>query len=393
MAKQNVSSEKKEAFYAHILGFFDQQVLASYRNQPDKYVLETDYFEGHLHTADDGEERDEEEAKERTIDIRFGYRTRDNGDLALVVYLPDLFERSAGHVPQWAGYHLQAPKWTTETDTRFDLWKARYLEGSWDVDNGPRSHLEAVIASINALCLEVVGQPLFKYPTNPALNFPAAQNSYAYQDAHRELYSYVIDGLTKQTISLIAAKQGLVLNLNSEKTVDALKKALPTLPTDSILWSACATISTARREAGHGVRSPAQRLLAFEQFTRDMEALVSGLQEVLKGLEHVLGMDGEKALKRQQAKAWLPRIDRPARGHYSINQVTQTVGRTIEHVEYGFRQHRDDLHESEAIILYFTDGSILGIDTGSNVGNIVMTHEEFHPDDFHADFMLTWVPS
>jgi len=43
--------------------------------------------------------------------------------------------------------------------------------------------------------IEVVGQALFKFSNNPALNFPVAQNTHAYQDAHKELYSYVIDGL------------------------------------------------------------------------------------------------------------------------------------------------------------------------------------------------------
>jgi hypothetical protein len=64
----------------------------------------------------------------------------------------------------------------------------------------------------------------------------------------------------------------------------------------------------------------------------------------------------------------------------------------VERVEFGFRERHDGVHQSEAMILFFTDGSILGVDTGSNAGNIASKYEGLRPDDFHADFMLYWVP-
>src|SRR5438105_3770374 len=121
------------AFYAKIVGFFDQRILAVYNSEPDKYVLETDNFEGTLRRAYD---EDELAIAEDHIDIRFGYRTLASGNLALAVYLPDLVEKSASHVKQWSGYHLENPEWTTESDPPFQMWKARYLEGSCDVVNG-----------------------------------------------------------------------------------------------------------------------------------------------------------------------------------------------------------------------------------------------------------------
>src|SRR6266487_1874480 len=204
---------EKEAFYAKIVGFFDQRVLASYRSEPDRYVLKTDHFEGHLQAVvdDDGVPV----AADR-IDIRFGYRTCASGDLALAVFLPDLFEKSSTHVQQWTAYHLKSPEWTTELDKRFEMWTARYLEGSWSIENGPRYHLEDTVEVINALCLEVVEHTLFQFTSNPALNFPSAQNTHAYQDAHKELYGYVIDGLDKQTIQRIATHQGLTINVSSD---------------------------------------------------------------------------------------------------------------------------------------------------------------------------------
>jgi hypothetical protein len=384
MTKQHID---KEAFYARIVGFFDQRILAVYKSEPDKYVLETDNFEGTLRRAYDV---DEYTTAEDHIDIRFGYRTLASGNLALAVYLPDLVEKSASHVKQWAGYHLEDPEWTTQPDHRFQMWKDRYLEGSWKVENGPRYHLENTIATINALCIEVVGQALFKFSTNPALNFPVAQNTHAYQDGHKELYNYVIDGLDKQTIELIAAHQNLKLNLNSDNTVNALKRALPMLPPN--LQSALEKVSNERRLAGHKVRPKAKRFQAFEEFTKDLEAVVVGLRELLATLENVLGMDSERACERQSTKKWLPRIDRPSEAHYAITKLPVIIGKTVERVEFGFREHYDGSHQSEAMILFFTDGSILGIDTGSNAGNIASNYEGLQPEDFHADFMLYWVP-
>jgi len=176
MTQQHVD---KEAFYARIVGFFDQRILAVYKSEPDKFVLETDNFEGTLRRVSDD---DEYAIAEDHVDIRFGYRTLASGNLALAVYLPDLVEKSASHVKQWVGYHLESPEWTTEPDPRFQMWKDRYLEGSWNVENGPRYHLENTIATINALCIEVVGQALFTFPNNPALNLSVVQNTYAYQD-------------------------------------------------------------------------------------------------------------------------------------------------------------------------------------------------------------------
>jgi hypothetical protein len=379
----------KEAFYQQIVGYFDQQVLASYRSEPNKYILKTDHFEGRLQSVVD--DAGVAVAAGR-IDIRFGYHTRANGDLALAVFLPDLVDKSSMHSPRWAAYRLANQELTVEPDRRFELWKARHLEGSWSVENGPRYHLEETVAIINALCLEVVGQALFKFTNNPTLNFPSAQNTHAYQDTHRELYGYIIDGLDKGTIKRIADHQSLTINVSSDKTLKALEKALPTLSPDSILWRALDKVSAERRNAGHSVRPPAQRFSAFEEFTNDLEAVVAGLRKLLTILENVLGMRGERAQRRQQAKAYLPRIDRPPEAHYSIAQLPQIVGKTVERVEYGFCEHIEGAHQSEGMILYFTDGSILGIDTGSNACNVADEHEGLQPDEFHTDFMLKWVP-
>lgn len=90
-------------------------------------------------------------------------------------------------------------------------------------------------------------------------------------------------------------------------------------------------------------------------------------------------------------KNYLPRISRPAEGHYSICQAELMVGKTIERVEYGFREEIKNVHQSEVLIMYFTDGSIMAIDTGSNALNIADSKKGLKANDFHADLQLTFI--
>ena len=77
------------------LGYFDQQVLASYRNEPHKYRIVTDYFEGELTVTDEYYSELEKTGKtSEAVSIQFGYRTLRDGNLAIVAWLPDLFEKS-----------------------------------------------------------------------------------------------------------------------------------------------------------------------------------------------------------------------------------------------------------------------------------------------------------
>ncbi len=262
----------KDAFYKAIVGFFDQQALASYRNEADKYTLKTDHFEGRLEKTEANQSSDR-------LDIRFGYRTRTNGDLALAVFLPDIDEASPNHQSRWLGFLLQDSDLADAPDPRFEMWKDRYLEGSWEVDNGPLYYIEDTIAVINALCNEVVGKPLFEFSTNPILNFPAAQNTHAYQNAHKELYGYAIDGLDKDTISLIGAYTGAHLNLNNDNTLNAIKRVLPTL-VNSDFERALDTISRERRLAGHKVRPAAQSFQAFRAIHCRPASTGSGAERV-----------------------------------------------------------------------------------------------------------------
>ncbi len=398
MDEQEQDTDKS---YKKLLGYFKQDVLASYKSQPDKYVVETDFFEGRIRlTKDYAAELIKLDNTQEMIDVRFGYRTLKSGELAIAAYMPDLVgnpggPRSQAHQDVWLGFLIESPEWTAELDDRFSLWVQRYVEGDWNVENGPLRQLEDVIQTISALTAKELGCSLFKFPKNPALNFPSAQNTHQYQDAHRELYGYVIDGLDKSCIDQVASRAGGAQKSSGKMTVQALQQALPQMPSTR-LWRALETVSEQRIKAVHAVRPAATKFQAFEQFNQDVEAVLDGLRDLLTHLEGVLNMNGERARERQTAQSGLPKIDQnPDRApmeNYSINQIQRAVGKTIERVEFGFEERIQEVHESEVIILHFTDGSVLGISTGSNSVNLSSEYQGLQPEDFHVDFMLHWFP-
>ena len=71
-------------------------------------------------------------------------------------------------------------------------------------------------------------------------------------------------------------------------------------------------------------------------------------------------------------------------------------GKTVKKVSCGMREDNIDLHQSQVLQLEFTDGSILYIETASNVQNVMHDvnserQSSIKAPDFHADLWLTWV--
>jgi hypothetical protein len=198
--------------------------------------------------------------------------------------------------------------------------------------------------------------------------------------------------LDKDGIQAIAEHLGLSIKIGSDRTIAALKKALPDIPEESTLWIALDHISSQRRSAGHAVRERARSFPATETFRENVRQCLEGLAELLVHLEKVLGMSAQLASKRQSAKRYLPEIVAPPESHYAINRMRKAEGKTVERIEVGFRTDYDSCHGSEAIIIHFTDGSIIGIDTGSNAANLAWDRDDLAPNDFRVDFQVTVVP-
>jgi len=373
-----------------ILGFFNPAVLAPYREQPDKYIITTDHFDGRVTvTSAYFAQLDDAAQDKEYIDVKFGYRTLRSGELAVVAYLPDLVDHSPNHVERWRPFVIAGHDWLEEDkDVRFSLWYRRYLEGDWNVENGPASQLVSELTLINGLAREAVGTRLFAVD-EPNISYPAAQNTHRYEDAHRELYGVLIDGLDKGTIEGLGKRLGRPVNAQNSRTRDALAKIVPA-SSDPAFSAPLDNVSAQRRLASHNVRPAARSMPAFEQFTADLESCHCALRLLRTSLESELKMDAVKAMNRQEALAHLPRIVRPPEPNYSINEAARMEGRTISKVEFGFRHDIEGVHQSELLLIHFSDGSIMGIDTGSNAGNL--RDKPSQPDEFHVDFRMHWVP-
>lgn len=364
------------------IGFFDQQVLASYRNEPDKWVIENDYFEGRV--------RSRLEASD-LLDVRFGYRALENGDLAIAAWLPDLW-KTTPHLRRWEAFRQVDPKWAT-TDARYDLWVRRYLGGDWDVENGPRMKLAELVEYVRAVTDEATGIPLLSAPLPEDLAFPSAQNTYAYACAHADLYRCLIDGIDKECLRRLAAIRQITVGLESSKTVAGLLTVLPELRDSSEFTSAYEKTSAQRRNASHGIKGKAVRSAAFESFSQDLEQWVAAFASLLRILESVLCQTGIEAKERLEAQRSLPRITNPPEPHYSVNQAVRMIGKTVERVDVGLREDRPGIHRSEVMLLHFADGSTLGVETGSNARNLSNLFKSMSPQDFHVDLQLQWVPA
>lgn len=76
------------------------------------------------------------------------------------------------------------------------------------------------------------------------------------------------------------------------------------------------------------------------------------------------------------------------------NLLGNIQGKTIKSHTLGFVKFSDDIHESHVLILEFTDGSKLYIQTACNADNIISDvisgRTDFKTSDFHSDLFFTW---
>ncbi len=384
-----------EAAADRFLAFFRPEVLAQYRERADRYELRSDNFEGRL-TLSKGyySQLNDYEKDAEYLDVLFGYRTLQTGELCIVAFKHDIARTSKRHIELWAPYLIEKGECVDFlNDPRFSLWYRRYAEGDWDVDNGPGFHLVEEIRSINALAIEAVGIPLYDVGHDPLIVFPAADNTWRYEDAHVSLYGVLIDGLSLPCIRAFAARLGRKMDPAATRTLNAIQNTLfpSQLGADARFKAPMENISVQRGNGSHGVRPAAKRMNAFEQFSKDLEESLEAIRLLKVALEQELGMNAHKSRIRQDALALLPKISGPVQDGASALQSMSMQGKTIEKVEVGCRSRIDNVHQSEVMILYFTDGSQMSIDTGSNAGNLRC--EKHQSDDFHVDLRVHWVPA
>lgn len=378
----------------HLVKFFSGEILALYATQPDKYTIETDYFSGEINTAERHYTAVAESTGTNIIGVKFGFRTRKDGDLALAVWMPDLKRCSSDELMKWTGFSLEKDSFSVGPDARFEMWFQRYMKGSWDVDNGVVARIKDQVREANAITLTTVGTPLFKFEELAQLRFPMAQNNYMYHDAHSEVYKLLIDGLDKNTLVALANKLGIPLtNPGSARTLAILRAILPQILHDQC-FPAFDLVSENRRLAAHQNRPSPERMQAFEQFNTDLTRLEVALDLIKTQLAASLKVTVKSCVERRGMMSMVPTFDPEMKiePNYSICGISKIEGKKISRVEYGWRKSDPRVHDSELIILHFDDGSSIAIRTGSNFMNLSNDDNGLKPNDLHVSFLLDFVP-
>jgi hypothetical protein len=374
-----------------VIGFYESDVLSSYRDNPHRYDLDTDYFEGELKTSESHFQVLEEQGNENDyIHIRFGYHSKPDGTLCLAVYLPDLGEASVAERAKWQPFEVSRAS-LSDSDDRFHLWVARYMQADWGVKDGPRKRLAKLIDRINACCVTLVSVPLYTRVPDSSVRYPSSQNTHAYEDSHRDLYGFLVDCLSKDCLCRLADRKGVAIHQAEQMKATTLLRHVFALEKAGSIPDLLSKVSEERAKSSHGVRENAISCDAFGVFCKDLEIAADAYEELLGLLETAFDICSEYEVRRHESMQWLPSLKEGVEDHYSICQATQMIGKTVKDVRFGMREADGCIHQSEALHIEFSDGSILGIDTGSNVGNIA-SETSLASSEFHVDFNLTWVP-
>jgi hypothetical protein len=151
-------------------------------------------------------------------------------------------------------------------------------------------------------------------------------------------------------------------------------------------------VSSNRRLSGHKARPKAVKYSAHEQFEKDLELVADGMKELLSVLESSSGLDAEKCLTVIGQKKHSPKLAGKQLPNYpTAEAIAKMIGKTVSSVEYGYEEKSKGSHLSEIIILHYTDGSSVAIDTCTNAGHFVS--KIFKPEDFNAGFFVKWIDS
>jgi len=200
--------------YEPYLAYFDRNALSRYRSLSHLYALDEDDMGGTLEIRDSATLLIEEDA---WFEIRFGFRRLDDGRICLAVFHKDIKDLPPKDRQLWEADRIPNPCFQTD-DPSFYRWAQRYMEGSWEIEDGPKTLVHRYVLLINALTRQILGEPLFRAANNTLINYPVAENTDAYHKAHLELYRLVGDGMRNKCLIALAQRCGVVLT-DSSKTL------------------------------------------------------------------------------------------------------------------------------------------------------------------------------
>lgn len=378
--------------------YYRPAVLAMFYNQPEKYSIQTDEFEGAVRLQDSYYRKFGENAADRMyLNVEFGFRSCRNGEWAVAAFAPDLAKASPDEQQLWTGFEItseEAFTYPEAEDPRFQKWHSRYIMGNWNVEDGPIATLDGVVKQINAITECLVSRPLFRGDAIRRLCFPFAQNTHRYEDAHAEVYRLIIDGLDKEVIRGIGGELGITVKPGDKWTLTALGMLIPCDSVRVAVSKPLEHVSEQRRRASHKERPPAQGFPAFEEFEKDVRAIISGMAILRDNLAERLNVDIERCVERASALRNLPIFDetRPTQPNYGIFSALKMVGKQVKQVRTGELVSADWRAETEAMVLEFTDGSMMSIDAATNISQIIEETAPIIPNRLHVTFSVNYVP-
>jgi hypothetical protein len=329
------------------------------------------------------------------LNVSFGFRACRNGEWAVAAYGPDFDNASLDEQQLWTGFEIVDEETfiPAEDDPRFQKWLRRYIMGDWNIEDGPIAALSDVVAQVNAITECVVNEPLWSFANIRALSFPSVQNTHRYQDAHAELYKLVIDGLNKNAIQELGAKLNIIIKPGHKKTVDALEMLFPSEPVRSFVWEPFDRVSEERRTATHKRRPRSEAFPAFEEFGKDVMALLRAVETARDDLAQRLDVNVARCVKRASALRSLPAFDesRPTLPNYGVFQANEMNGRQVVRVQTGELIAAFGTPEREAIVLEFSDGSLMSIEAAAHIAQGI-EEAAIGPEALRARLYVTFVP-
>lgn len=377
----------------HLMRYYRATVLTVFLGEPDKYEVWTDDFSGEVRIRDSFQVSQEGTDEKSRLSVAFGFRTCRGGERAIAVWGPDFDKASENEKRIWTGFQLDEADLPDAPDLRFQNWVQRYVDGSWKVEDGPVARLGNVIRSLNDLTQYTLNAPLFSSTDIRGLCFPSAENNHRYHDAHSEAYKHLHDAINKDAITGLGAKFGIPVRAGDKWTVTALKQLLPeTLHSEVI--GPLDVVSEQRRLADHKQRPAPKSFPAFDQFNKDMAAVVRGLESLREYLAKQLDVDLRSCEDRAAAMVQLPKLDETRLPQItdSICDAGEITGKRVSCVRGGYGRQMAGQADTQVLILEFDDGSLLGIVPVSNVGELAREGSSITADALNITFFVNFVP-
>ncbi len=325
------------------------------------------------------------------IDLKFAFKKLEDNITCVGVFMPSCKDKiSEKDHQKWLAFHLPDPLFHTD-NSAFNRWVKRYLEGCWEIDDGPRIKISHELELINSITQYKFQAKLFKYIDNRLINYPIAENNEEYTKAILELYRLLIDGMSKECLFRIAEDKEVELD-DEDKRLNSLKQILGEEHHPKIHKPL--SVLNRKRMLIHGLPSEGIKTYpAFEMFNKDLINVYSSTRNLRIWLEDTFDIEAKSALSYFNSLSIFPKFQKPARPEMKIPLAKRMVGKTIEKVEYGERDFYKEAHEAEGLNIYFTDGTAISIQIGSNSANIASDYEGLSASDFHTDIMLFWANS